>query len=81
MATECHSQFGFGFQPKITAAFDGGEITTDAGLLLVREFDDRLGLTAALRTAVPDPPDPGNAKTPMAATIPRPTTTPATCSQ
>jgi len=57
VATGCHSQFGFGFQPKITAAFDGGEITTDAGLLLVREFDDRLGLTAALRTAVPDPRD------------------------
>ena len=57
MATGCHSQFGFGFQPKITAAFDGGEITTDAGLLLVREFDERLGLTAGLREAVPDPRD------------------------
>lgn len=57
MATGCHSQFGFGFQPKITAAFDGGEITTEAGLLLVREFDERLGLTAALRDAVPDPRD------------------------
>jgi hypothetical protein len=57
VATGCHSQFGFGFQPKITAAFDGGEITTDAGLLLVREFDERLALTAALREAVPDPRD------------------------
>jgi hypothetical protein len=54
VATECHSQFGFGFQPKITAAFDGGEITTEAGLLLVREFDERLHLTATLRDAVPD---------------------------
>ena len=57
MATGCHSQFGFGFQPKITVAFDGGEITTEAGLLLLREFDERLGLTAALRGAVPDPRD------------------------
>ena len=57
MATECHSRFGFGFQRKLTVAFDGGEITTDAGLLLVREFDERLGLTAALRAAVPDPRD------------------------
>lgn len=54
MATECHSQFGFTFQRKVTVAFDGGEITTDAGLLLVREFDERLGLTAAFRAAVPD---------------------------
>ena len=57
VATECHSRFGFGFQRKLTVAFDGGEITTDAGLLLVREFDERLGLTAALRAAVPDPRD------------------------
>jgi hypothetical protein len=54
VATECHTQFGFGFQRKITAAFDGGEITSDAGLLLVREFDERLGLTATLRAAVAD---------------------------
>ena len=55
MATGCHSRFGFGFQRKLTVAFDGGEITSDAGLLLVREFDDRLGLTAALRDAVRRP--------------------------
>ena len=57
MAAECHSRFGLTFQRKLTLAFDGGEITSDAGLLLVREFDDRLGLTAALRDAVPDPRD------------------------
>jgi hypothetical protein len=50
VAAESHSRFGFAFQGKITAAFDGGEITRDAGWLLVRKFDDRLGLTAALRT-------------------------------
>jgi len=57
VAAECHSRFGLSFQRKLTLAFDGGEITSDAGLLLVREFDERLGLTAVLRDAVPDPRD------------------------
>ena len=43
MATECYSQLGFGFQPKLVVDFAGGTLTTDAGLLLVREFDEQLG--------------------------------------
>jgi len=46
MATECYSQLGFGFQPKLVVDFAGGTLTTDAGLLLVREFDEQLGLSA-----------------------------------
>ena len=46
MATECYSQLGFGFQPKLVVDFAGGTLTTDAGLLLVREFDQQLGLSA-----------------------------------
>ena len=42
MATECYSQLGFGFQPKLVVDFAGGTLTTDAGLLLVREFDEQL---------------------------------------
>ena len=59
MATECRSGSGFEFQfaPKLAVAFDGGEITSDAGLVLLREFDERLGVTAALRTLVADPRD------------------------
>lgn len=45
MATQCHTQLGFSFQPKIVLDFNGGEITTDSGLLLVREFDKQLALT------------------------------------
>jgi len=46
MATECYSQLGFGFQPKLVADFTGGPLTTDVGLLLVREFDEQLSLSA-----------------------------------
>ncbi|MBX3024327.1 IS1380 family transposase [bacterium] len=38
-------------------AFDGGEITSDAGLVLLREFDERVGVTAALPTLIADPRD------------------------
>ena len=46
MATECYTQLGFGFQPKLVVDFAGGTLTTDAGLLLVRELDEQLGLSA-----------------------------------
>lgn len=49
MATDCHTQLTFSFQPKIAVNFDGGEITTDTGLLLLREFDKQLGLTKPLK--------------------------------
>ena len=57
MAAECHIEPGFRFQRKLVVDFAGGEITTDAGLVLLREFDERLGLTAALKRVVPDPRD------------------------
>ena len=49
MAAECHTRFGFRFQRKLSIDFAGGEITSDPGLVLLREFDERLGLTAGLR--------------------------------
>jgi hypothetical protein len=57
MATECYTQLGFGFQPKLVVDFAGGEITSDAGLLLLREFDDVLGLTEAAASRCDDPRD------------------------
>lgn len=45
MATACYTQLGFGFQPKLVVDFAGGELTSDAGLVLLREFDHRWGLT------------------------------------
>jgi hypothetical protein len=46
MATDCYTQLGFGFQPKLVVDFAGGTLTTNAGLLLIREFDEQLVLSA-----------------------------------
>jgi len=54
VATECHTQFSFRFQPKLTLDFAGGEITSEAGLVLLREFDERLKLTTGLKGLVID---------------------------
>src|SRR5512132_1764405 len=48
MATQCHNQLRLGFQPKIVLDFNGGEITSDSGLLLLRQFDGQLALTKRL---------------------------------
>jgi Transposase DDE domain group 1 len=58
VATQCHRRDGFRFQRKLTVDFDGGAISGDAGLIVLREFDARLGLTERLRQVVRDPRDP-----------------------
>ena len=40
---------------KIEANFQGGEVSSDGGMMLLREADRRLGLTAAFNAALPDP--------------------------
>lgn len=54
MAAECTTRSGFRFQRKLAIDFEGGEITQEAGLVLLREFDERLGLTQALSECVVD---------------------------
>lgn len=39
---------------EVVARCDGGDLTSDAGLLLVREADGKLGLTRSLATAITD---------------------------
>ena len=58
--TECSKTFGFGAIGKrdVRAVFDGGKITSDAGVLLVREADRRLGLSERLAACIPDWRDP-----------------------
>jgi Transposase DDE domain group 1 len=45
--------------PKaVLADFQGGRLTTDAGALLLREVDDKIGLFDAINVAIPDPRNP-----------------------
>ena len=43
---------------KITAAFDGGQVSSDGGVLLLAGADRRLGLIDRLAALVPDHRDP-----------------------
>jgi len=56
--TEC-SQSLFDFPAcksrKVQADFNGGTITSDAGALLLRQADRRIGLSKPLARALPDP--------------------------
>jgi hypothetical protein len=56
--TECNRKpvrFSSLERKQVVADFAGGTITSDAGGLLLREVDRRLGLTRALADAIPDP--------------------------
>ena len=59
--TEC-TQDRFDFpavkRRRVEAAFSGGDITSDGGLLLLRQADRRLGLLQAVDAVLPDPRDP-----------------------
>jgi hypothetical protein len=57
VATQCRRPNGFKFQRKLTLDFNGGAISGDAGLIVLREFDARLGLTQGLKRLVKDPRD------------------------
>jgi hypothetical protein len=57
MATGCGEQLTFwdvGGQ-QVTAAFDGGQIVSDAGLLALRALDKELGVLSELARRLPDP--------------------------
>ena len=56
--TECTGQpllFSSLGKPQVVANFGGGRLTSDAGALLLREVDRRIGLTAGLAEALADP--------------------------
>ena len=43
---------------KVTAAFDGGQVSSDGGVFLLAAADRRLGLIEALAGLIPDARDP-----------------------
>jgi hypothetical protein len=55
--TEC-TQESFAFPPckhrKVEARFDGGDITSDGGVLLLRQADQKLGLSEAVARVLDD---------------------------
>ena len=56
--TEC-TQESFAFPPckrrRVEAQFDGGDITSDGGVLLLQQVDQRLGLSRAIAGVIGDP--------------------------
>ena len=56
--TDCNTQtllFSSLGSKKIHADFNGGSLTSDAGAVLVREVDRRIGLIEAIDRCIPDP--------------------------
>lgn len=56
MNTECDIQGAFSFRDdrSICLDFDGGQITSDAGLIALREFDHRIGFTESIVERIED---------------------------
>jgi hypothetical protein len=56
--TDCNAEslrFASTGRKAVLADFRGGRLTTDAGALLLRELEQRLGLFRAFDEAIPDP--------------------------
>ena len=58
--TECSTQLRFSFHKngRLVADFSGGHLTSDAGLLPLRELDHKLGWSEAAGRLLTDAPDP-----------------------
>lgn len=50
---------------EVVVSFDGGDVTSDAGLLLLREVDRCLGITMALCSSIEDRRQPGKVEHPI----------------
>ena len=62
--TDCISQLDFGYlsHKAVVGAFDGGDISSDGGLMLLAAVDQALGLTAHMAACVDDSRQPGKVR-------------------
>jgi hypothetical protein len=58
VCTQTSFDFPVANRRRIQASFTGGDVSSDGGLLLVRQADRKLQLTATLAKRLPDPRDP-----------------------
>jgi hypothetical protein len=56
--TQAKIDFGRFGRRVIEADFGGGDLSSDGGLLLLRQVDRHLGLSRMAAAAIPDPRDP-----------------------
>jgi hypothetical protein len=56
--TDAKIDFGRFGRRVIEADFSGGDLSSDGGMLLLRQVDEHLGLSRAAAAAIPDPRDP-----------------------
>jgi DDE family transposase len=49
-----NQRFQFFFNPSLKVDFQGSRVTSDGGLLLVRELDERLGLSELIAEHMTD---------------------------
>jgi len=57
--------FQLSFNPSLKVDFQGSRVTSDGGLLLVRELDERLGLSALIAENIMDDPRGKNTQLPL----------------
>ncbi|MFN7481351.1 MAG: transposase, partial [Betaproteobacteria bacterium] len=53
--TDAKIEFGRFGRRLIEADFSGGDLSSDGGLLLLRQIDQHLGLSRAAAAVIPDP--------------------------
>lgn len=56
--TDQQELFGRVGRRQIEVGFDGGDVTSDAGLLLIKKADEQIGLLSSVAAVLPDPRDP-----------------------